>query len=81
MIAPQAAQSLPRLGQEKAEVPSPGELLALRRRLHFSTFLREELERCRTDIEREVVLSALLATQVQIRRILGNGKPMEGTEA
>jgi hypothetical protein len=70
MIAPQPGNSVPFFEENVADRPAPPELLALQRQLHFHAFLREEMEACRTETEKEVVLSALAATRVRMARLL-----------
>lgn len=69
MFPSQEAVKVPCSGENAAERPFPPELLALKRYSQFYKFLRDELETCRTETERDVVLSALLTAQMQIRRI------------
>ena len=69
MALSQEADKLPFFGENAAQRPFPSELLALKRHSQFYEFLRDELETCRTDTERDVVLSALLTAQMQIRRL------------
>lgn len=70
MALSQQAEKVPFMGEVLAERPFPPELLALKQGSQFYAFLRDELEACRTDTEREVVLSALLKTQMEIRRLV-----------
>jgi hypothetical protein len=69
MALSQQAEKMPFFGENVARRPLPSELLALKRHGQFYEFLRDELETCRTDAERYVVLSALLKTQMEIRRL------------
>jgi len=60
---------MPLFGENTERRPFPSELLALKRHSRFYEFLRDELETCRTETERDVVLSALLKAQVELRRL------------
>ena len=70
MMLSQEAKTIPCRSEHPEQTPFPLELLALKRTFHFYTFLRDELELCRTDAEQEVVLSALLRTKMQIENLL-----------
>ena len=70
MVLSQEAERIPCVGENPAERPFPPELLKLKRHSHFYQFLRDELETCRTETERDVVLSALLKAQMEIRRLV-----------
>jgi hypothetical protein len=66
----QEAEEMPFFGENVARRPFPSELLALKRHSQFYEFLRDELETCRTETERDVVLSTLLKTQMEIRGLV-----------
>ena len=70
MALSQQAEQMPFFGENVARRPLPSELLALKRHSQFYEFLRDELETCRTDTERDVVLSALLKAQMEIRGLV-----------
>jgi len=70
MALSQQAEKMPFFGENVARRPLPSELLALKRHSQFYEFLRDELETCRTDTERDVVLSALLKAQMEVRRLV-----------
>ena len=70
MVLSQEAEQIPLVGQNEAERPFPSELLALKRNSQFYEFLRDELEPCRTETERDVILSTLLKTQMEIRGLV-----------
>ena len=67
------------LAQEATEMSSVTEdtversfhprFLALKRYSQFYEFLRNELEACRTETERKVILSGLLTTQLRIQKL------------
>ena len=69
MALSQEAEKMPFFGEHAPGRPFPPELLALKRHGRFYEFLRDELETCRTETERDVVLSALLKAQMQVRRL------------
>jgi len=56
------------------------QLFALKRSAQFYDFLRNELGSCRTETERKVVLSVLLATQVRIQNLVVSLKLLGETE-
>jgi len=68
MTVPQEAVRMPLTGENAAPRPFPPGLLELKRTCHFYRFLCDEMETCRTDTERDVVLSALLTAYLKIRR-------------
>ena len=70
MTLSQQAEKMSFLGENAVRRPFPSELLELKRHSQFYEFLRDELETCRTDTERDVVLSTLLKAQVEIRRLV-----------
>ena len=70
MALSQAAEKTPFLGENAAGRLFPPELLALKQHCQFYEFLRDELETCRTETERDVVLAALLKAHVEIRRLV-----------
>lgn len=69
MALSQEAEKMPFFGEHAPGRPFPSELLALKRHSQFYEFLRDELETCRTETERDVVMSALLKAQMEIRRL------------
>lgn len=70
MALSQEAETMPFSGENAVQNPPPSELLTLKRNSQFYEFLRDELETCRTETERDVVLSALLKAQMEIRRLV-----------
>jgi len=70
MIPSQEAETIPLFGANATARPFPSELMALKRHSQFYEFLRDELETCRTETERDVVLSALLKAQMEIQRLV-----------
>ena len=70
MVLSQEAERMPFVRENAAERPFLSELMELKRYSHFYQFLRDELETCRTETEREVVLSALLKAQMHVRRLV-----------
>jgi hypothetical protein len=70
MALSQEAEKTPFFGENAVRRPLPSELLALKRHSQFYEFLRDELETCRTETERDVVLSALLKAQMEFRRLV-----------
>jgi hypothetical protein len=61
---------MPSWGESAVRTPFPSELVELKRHSQFYEFLRDELETCRTETERDVVLSTLLKAQMEIRRLV-----------
>ena len=80
MALSQQAETMPFFGENAVLRPFPSELLALKRQSQFFRFLRDELETCRTETERDVVLSALLKAQMEIRRLVKNLNPSWAVE-
>lgn len=70
MALSQQAETMPFFEENAVRWPFFSELLALKRHSRFYEFLRDELETCRTETERDVVLSALLKAQMEIRRLV-----------
>ena len=70
MTAPQAMEGASFFKENSAATPFTPELLELKRDCYFYRFLLDELETCRTDTEREVVVSALLKAQLNIQRLV-----------
>jgi hypothetical protein len=70
MTASHEAERMASFGKSVAADLFSPEFLELKRYCHFYQFLREELEICRTDTEREVVLSALLTAQLKIQKLV-----------
>ena len=70
MALSQQAETMPFFGENAVRRPFPSELLELKRHSQFYKFLRDELETCRTETERDVVLSAFLKAQMEIRRLV-----------
>jgi hypothetical protein len=66
----QEAETIPFSGQGATARSFPPELVALKRSCQFYRFLRDELETCRTETEKEVVLSALLTAQMNVERLV-----------
>jgi hypothetical protein len=69
MHLPQEATEKSLLTEDTAEPSFYPRILALRRYSHFCAFLRDDLEACRTETERKVVLSVLLTTRLRIREL------------
>ena len=72
MALSQEAEKIPFFRENAVRRPLPSELLTLKRKSQFYEFLRDELETCRTETERDVVLSALLKAQMEIQRLVKN---------
>jgi hypothetical protein len=70
MALSQQAEKIFFVGENAARRALPSELLELKRNSRFYEFLRDELGTCRTATERDVVLSALLKAQIEIRRLV-----------
>ena len=80
MALSQQAETMFHCGENAVRRPFPPELLELKRHSQFYKFLRDELETCRTETERDVVLSTLLKAQMEIRRLLKNLNPSWAVE-
>ena len=69
MYLSQEATAIPSLAEDRVERSFHPEIFALKRQSQFYDFLRDELQACRTETERRVILSYLLATKVRIKRL------------
>jgi len=69
MYLAQEAAEMSTITEDTVEPSFYPQLFALKRSWQFYEFLRNELEACRTETERKVILSVLLTTQLRIENL------------
>jgi hypothetical protein len=69
MYSAQKVEKLPNLSENRVEEEFHPDLLAKWRHEKFIQFLRHEWKFCRTQAEREVVLSAFVTADLRMKRL------------
>lgn len=77
MYLPEEATEMHSPEEDVIERPCQPQLLELKRMCQFSDFLHQELRACRTEAERDVVLSALVKSRARILQIARGLHPLD----